>query len=412
VNILILNQYALPSGSPGITRHGDIGREFVARGHRVTVMASDYDYLARQPGNRPHASEHDGVQFLWLRTGGYVRNDRRRTASMLRYTLSAIWAGISVRPRPDVIIGSSPHLLSPVAAAMAARLLRRPWVFEVRDFWPSSLVDLGAIKKGGVTNRILEFLERHLYQSTDAIVSVPPRGDARLGELGIRHGRFVHIPNGALQADGASPLPSTLERTLGTLTNRVLIVYAGALGVAQDLRTVTAGIDLLRKQDPDLFGRVAVLFIGDGVERQRLAETAASARWGNVHLHPPIGKAAVRTLLDRADACLVPLAGADVFRFGLSPNKLFEYLAAGKPVLIAAEHPTIVDEAKAGIRYLPGDPKALAEAIRRLVETPVAEREAMGERGRELVRTRYSTSAITDRYERLLRQVVDDHRRR
>jgi len=100
------------------------------------------------------------------------------------------------------------------------------------------------------------------------------------------------------------------------------------------------------------------------------------------------------------------------FEYGLSPNKMFDYMAAGKPVLIAAAQPTIADEANAGIRYQPGDPQALAGAIRRSVEMPEAERAAMGERGRELVRTQYSTSAVTDQYEKLLDEVVERHRHR
>jgi glycosyltransferase involved in cell wall biosynthesis len=412
MNIFILNQYALPSGSPGITRHGDIGRELVARGHRVTVVASDYDYLARQPGNRPRTSEHNGVQFLWLRTGGYVGNDRRRTASMLRYALSAVRAGISVRPRPDVIIGSSPNLLAPLAAAAAARLLTRPWVFEVRDFWPSALVDLGAIKRNGAVHRTLGFLERRLYQDAQAIVSIPPNGALRMEELQINPEKFTHIPNSTTWpiAPGEG-MPSSLSEMVRGLADRFLIVYAGALGVTHDLGTVLGALATLGDKDPKAATKVAILFVGDGVERERTMQMAKSLSLNNVAFHPAVEKAAIRQLLDSAGAGLMHAGSSDYFKYGLSPNKLFDYFAAGKPVLIAAEHPTIVDEAKAGIRYLPGDPNALAEAIRWLVQTPAAEREAMGERGRELVRMRYSTSAITDRYERLLREVVDNHRR-
>src|SRR6186997_3420446 len=105
MRILILNQYALPAGEAGITRHADIGAELVERGHEVTVIASDYDYFSRRSTNRAGdgADRKDGARFVWLETGGYVGNDRRRMSSMMRYATSATWAGLRARPIPDVV---------------------------------------------------------------------------------------------------------------------------------------------------------------------------------------------------------------------------------------------------------------------------------------------------------------------
>jgi glycosyltransferase involved in cell wall biosynthesis len=115
-------------------------------------------------------------------------------------------------------------------------------------------------------------------------------------------------------------------------------------------------------------------------------------------------------LLRSADACLMQAGASDYFKYGLSPNKLFDYFAAGKPVLISSAYPTIVDEADAGIRFAPGDPAALADAIVRMMELTPEARERMGERGRQLVETRYSISRIADQYEDLLKQVREGRR--
>jgi glycosyltransferase involved in cell wall biosynthesis len=407
MKVLILNQYALPKGAAGITRHGDIGAELVSRGHDVTVVASDFDYFARRPGNRPKESRHDGVRFIWLRTGAYVENDSRRIRSMLRFAQAAVWAGVRMMPRPDIIIGSSPHLLTPVSAASAARLMRRPWILEVRDFWPSSLVDLGAIKRGGRVHRVLEALERRLYLDADAVVTVPPHGRRRLEEVRAAAVTLLHIPNAThWREEAATQLPASVSEILDEFGDRFLIVYTGALGAAQDLPTVLSGLAHLRRHRPDVFDRLAVLLVGDGVERERTAKSAIAMQLDNVRIHAAIDKAAVSRLLDAADVCLLHLAAADVFKYGLSPNKLFDYLAAGKPVLISSEHETVADEAGAGVRYRPGDPSALADAVAQVVEMSPDERAFMGKRGRELVRTRYTTSAITDQYEALLQGVI------
>ena len=167
---------------------------------------------------------------------------------------------------------------------------------------------------------------------------------------------------------------------------------------------------LLQANDKGDAARVALLLIGDGVRRKHLMEYVHDLGIWNVLYHTPIEKTSLGTVLARSDACLIQLGPLDNFKYGLSPNKLFDYLGAGKPVLIAAEYPTIVDEAQAGIRFQPGDPDAFADAVLRLMRTPLAARRDMGERGRELVRTRYSIEAIADQYEQLLTAVVEERR--
>ena len=414
MRVLIFNQYALPAGDAGLTRHGDIGAELVRRGHAVTVIASDFNYFTRQRTRRGSATEatnHDGVKFTWLRTGAYVDNDRRRVLSMVRYAIAATWAGLRERPRPDIVIGSSPQPLAPLAAENVARLRGVPWIFEARDIWPSALVDLNAIPRNGRAHRVLERLERYLYRRADAVVTVPPRGSLRLEELGLDATKVTHIPNGAttlLSAPG--PLPESLDRLVRDSRGRFLLVYAGAIGVPHSFGTVVEAVRCLKDSRADVYEQLAVLIVGDGVAAESTRRAAADEGLDHLQIHPAISKSAVRSLLLRADACLMQAAASDHFKYGLSPNKLFDYFAASKPILISSSQPTLVDEANAGIRFVPGDPAALAQAVVTIVETPAAERKAMGERGRELMEAGYSIAAITDRYEALLEGIVDRKR--
>jgi glycosyltransferase involved in cell wall biosynthesis len=410
MRVLILNQYALPAGEAGITRHGEIGAELVRRGHDVTVIASDFDYLTRRPtqrGGTTGSTSHAGVNFIWARTGTYVANDRRRAASMVRYGLSATWVGVRSRPAPNIIVGSSPQPFAPLAASLVARVRRVPWIFEARDIWPAALVDMKAIALNGTTHRLLERLERHLYASADAVVSVPPRGWLRLEELGIDTTKNTHIPNAAWDiADESASLPETLEREVRAGAGRFVLAYTGAIGVMQDFETVLAAIRQLRDMHPEHYERLLVIVVGGGVATASTVGHAAAMGLDHLRVHPAVAKPAARLLLHRVDACLVSLAPAAAFRYGLSPNKVFDYFAAAKPVLISSAYPTLVDEARAGIRFSPGDPSALAQAIVKMMNTTKAERMAMGNRGRTLVQKEYSVEAITDRYEALLERVV------
>lgn len=413
--VVILNQYALPAGSAGITRHGDIGSELVRRGHRVTVIASHFNYLTRRSfvdGAMP--SRHAGVQFIWLRTGAYSGNDTRRVRSMAWFSAAATWTAIRLRPRPDVIIGSSPHLLAGLSASLAARLLRRPWILEIRDFWPSALVDLGAIAPGGRLHTGLERIERYLYANANAVVTVPPHGHLRLEEVGIDAAKSIHIPNSvAWDGDsGQAPQPpSTLQEIVARPQGRFILIYVGSLGVTHDFDTFLKGVAAIKVKADDVYQRLAIVLVGDGVERERIERKTRDMGLTSVLFHSSVEKRLVPWILSRADAGLMQAGPAAYFKYGLSPNKLFDYFAAGKPVLISSEMPTIVDEANAGIRYRPGDPDAVADAVIRMVRTPPHELAEMGARGRELTRTRYSVAAVTDQYENLIQALVAERAR-
>lgn len=411
MHVLILNQYALPAGSAGITRHGDLAAQLVRRGHQVTVIASNYDYLLRQPGKHVSQSEvtDDGVRFIWLETGSYSANDRNRVRSILQYTWKAAWAAARVRPRPDIVVASSPHPLAGLSGIAAAFARRLPWVFEVRDFWPSALLDLGAVQAGSLTHRALSLVERISYAASARVVVVPPRGHLRLEELGFDGSKAIHIPNGTGLTKPPGELPETLAAALRDLNGKFLIAYTGAIGVPQSFESAIQGMARLAK-DGGRASDAVLLLIGSGVRRDALRQVVHHLKLQNVIFHGPVDKPAVAAVLARSDACLVQLGALDNFRYGLSPNKLFDYMGAGKPVLIAADYPTVVDEENAGIRFRPGDADAFADAVLRLMHTPEAERVAMGERGRALVRARYSVQAIADQYERLLEDVVG-HRR-
>ena len=413
MHVLVINQYALPAGSAGITRHADIGGELVRRGHDVTVVASDYDYLRRRSGGSRQPSEitASGVRFLWFQTGSYSANDRSRVRSILRFTWKASWAAARLRPRPDVIIASSPHPLAGLAAGIASVTRRIPWVFEARDIWPAALVDLGAIRSGSLTHRGLEMVERFAYGSSRRVVFVPPHGERRLSELGMNARKAVHIPNGTNLTTDARPVPATLQKLLDRARGKFVLAYTGAMGVPNGMDTAIDGMERLRARDPAASDAAALLMIGGGVYRDTLIQQARERGLENVLFHQPIEKAAIGPVLAQADACLMQTSASAHFHYGLSPNKLFDYLAAARPILISADEPTIVDEVDAGIRYPPGDSEAFADAVLRLMRTPPAEREAMGQRGRELAQTRYSITAIADQYEHLLEEVIAERRR-
>ena len=205
----------------------------------------------------------------------------------------------------------------------------------------------------------------------------------------------------------ARPSPTTLEAIFAACGSREILMYAGAQGVSNGLEVVLDALDHLRSTDLVTYERLAVVLIGDGGRHDELVREATERGHPQLYFHPPIDKAAVPGALARATLLLVAFADADVYRYGLSPNKLFDYLAAGRPVLLASRlDDTPVSEADAGRCYEPGSGPSLAEGIAALLALPPDERVLMGLRGQELVRRRYTIAVTGAQLESALLELV------
>lgn len=410
MHILIVNQYALPAEAAGITRHGDLGRELVRRGHRVTVIASRFNYLTRSAdAGGAKREDHFGVTFRWLKTGSYSMNDARRTRSMVSFTIRAAAVGISLGRRPDVVIGSSPHLLSGISAWLVARRFGVPFLFEIRDPWPSALVDLGAVRAGSVTHRILERVERFLYRRADRIITVMSHAGVRVGEVGEDPEKCVHIPNASSARLGVETPPPSLGAQMAqeSREGRCIVLYTGAHGVSNGLSDVLDAVDILRQEAPRQYERVALFFVGNGPEKESLAERARRSGHEHVHFADAIPKAGTMSAMTRSDFVLVHFAKADFKRYGMSANKLYDAMAVERPVLVATPlTDTPVDEVQCGLRYEPGSPRALVDTLIQAIGMPVAERSAMGQRGRAEMERRYSLDVTGHQLDRLVSEVV------
>jgi glycosyltransferase involved in cell wall biosynthesis len=322
-------------------------------------------------------------------------------------------AGIAMRDKPDVVVGSSPQLLAGLSALAVARRFRVPFIFEVRDPWPSALVDLGAISKEGVANRVLEMVERRLYRHARRIIAVMPHVDRRVAEVGEDPRKCVHIPNASTFPPVAGEMPANLEAQLRgeAESGHTIVLYAGAHGVSNGLREVLGALDLLRETDQESYDRIALFFIGDGPEKASLQEDAEIRKHARVHFHEAVPKASMVAALQRADFVLVHFAKADFKRYGMSANKLFDAMAVGRPVLLATPlHDTPVDQVGCGIRYEPGSTDALADALRKAVHMAPHEQNVMGQRGREEAAARYDLKVTGAQLEDLLLEVIREHR--
>ena len=374
--LLWVNQFAAAPDQPGGTRHFDIGRELVRAGWTVRLAASDLNLHAREYTRRSGGADHralvetiDGVEFHWLWARPYKGNDWRRALNWYSFMRSV--QRMPAALAADVVIGSSPQLLAALAAERLARTWRVPFLFEVRDRWPESLTAVTG--RRGPAYQVLAAVAGYLYRRAHRIIVLARGVQDHLAERGIPRERLVYLPNGANLGEARPPAVGR---------ERLTLVYAGAHGPANGLDVVLDAAALLSSES-----RIRFLLVGDGPSKPGLVARAAELGLGNVEFRKPVPKADIPDLLAEADAGLMVLGPADLFSYGVSPNKLFDYLAAGLPVVcnVPGEVASMLAESGAGEQARASTPTALAGAIRALLEQPPSKRAEMGRLGRAWV---------------------------
>jgi glycosyltransferase involved in cell wall biosynthesis len=388
-----VNQYA---GSPrhGMEyRHYHLARALVERGHRVVVISGSHSHLYIRPPrvSRPFTLEAiDGVIYCWVALPPYQRAiSIRRVLNMAAFAVRLERLPVARLPRPDAILVSSPSLFPlPVATRWARRFGAR-LVFEVCDIWPLTLQELGGLSSRHPLVVLMQRLEDYGYREADAVISVLPAADAHMVSRGMEPAKFHYVPNG-IDLSGRrrdSTTPDVVRRAIrpGTFT----VGFVGTLGRANSLETL---IDAARLMQPD---DARVVLVGQGPEQEQLMARAADSP--NVEFVGPVLQAEVGPTVDLFDACYVGYRRSSLYRFGVSPNKLYEYMAAGRPVLFAADAANQpVEEADCGRTVAPEDPAALAESIRSLAACSPQERARMGANARAYVASHHDYARLAD----------------
>lgn len=401
-HILWINHFAVPSTDGGGTRHFEIGRELVRRGWQVTIAASDFHLQTRRYTRRPGRNvfdtlveRYEGVEFHWLWAAPYRTNDWRRAWNWLSFAWSLLRQSRGKDERPDVIIGSSPHLFAAFAASELARRYRVPFIFEVRDLWPESLVAAGGRK--GPVYYVFDWIAGYLYRRADRIICLARGAEAYLVAKGIDSGKLVYVPNGVDTASFAGVARSPRD----TFT----LVYAGAHGPANGLDVVLDTAHELR-DDPG----IRFLLVGGGPVKQDLLESARNRHLHNVEFRDTVSKQRLPEVFSEADAGLMVLRDTPLFAYGVSPNKLFDYFGAGLPVVcnVPGEVAAMVEAAGAGEQAEPGSTASLAAAIVRLAARTHGQREMMGRSARDWVSQEHGREILAERLESALHEMLLD----
>jgi glycosyltransferase involved in cell wall biosynthesis len=415
VNILYVNHYA---GSPA---HGMeyrpyyLAREWVRAGHAVRIAAASFSHVrSRQPAeptpSRGRWRERvDGIDYDWYRVPSYSGNGVGRVRNIATF-LWRLWrdaAAIARDFRPALVIASSTYPMDIWVARRIARMSGATLVFEVHDLWPLSPVEIGGMSPGHPFIRLCAAAERTAYRCADLVVSMLPNVAEHVAGHGLPPQRLAIVQNGmSLGEWDASPAAELREDVRQALVAArdagcAVVGYAGSHGVPNALDTLLDAAASLRGE------KLRFVMVGDGHERERLARRVRDEGLDNVAMFAPIAKSQVRAFLSRVDMAYLGAPRLPIYRFGVSPNKLIDYMMGGVPVLYAIEAGNDpVAEAGCGISVPAENAPALAEAIRRLAAQTPAARQAMGQRGRQHALQFHTYEALADRFLQAVRSTT------
>jgi glycosyltransferase involved in cell wall biosynthesis len=397
---LLIHQAFVGPGEAGGTRHYELARHCAAAGHRFTIVASPVSYLSGRETTGATGEVAPGVSVLRAYTPPTLhRGFVWRIVSFLGFMVAATLTALRVG-RVDVVMGTTPPLFQAFSAWAVARLRRRPFLLEVRDLWPQFAVDMGLLTQPlliALARRLEAFLYRH---ADHLLVNSPAYRDYLIGRA-VPPARISLIPNGVDPAmfDPADRGEAWRERW--QLDQRFVVTYAGALGPANDIPTLLRAAARLRARTDIHF-----LLVGDGKERPHLEAQALAQGLTNVTFTGAVPKEQMPTVLAASDACVALLQDIPSFRTTY-PNKVFDYMAAGRPTILAIDGVIrqVIETAGAGVFVPPGDDAALAAAVLRLAADREACR-AMGEAGRRHVVAHFQRQAQADAFCRLLGQLA------
>lgn len=408
MRILYVSQYFPPEMGAPAARVYELSRYWVAAGHEVTVLtgfpnhptgvlAPEYRRWWRRGTMREQV---DGIDVV--RTWLYPAPNRRPWERIVNYTsffMSAALRGLALR-RPDVVIATSPQLLVGLAGWWLARMKRCPFVFEVRDLWPESLVASGVGHDRSALIRTLRWLAGFLYRRAQRIVVVTEAlKEELISRWGVPESRIAVVENG-VDIDRFKPQTDrdALRRQLG-LDGRFVAAYIGTLGYAHGLETVLRAAERVSAMG---CRDVLFLLVGEGADKERLQNMAAQARLENVRFMDQQPREVMPSLINAADVCLVLLRRAPVFRTVL-PSKMLEFMACGRPVVLGVDGYArgLLERGQAGVYIEPEDVEGLTAAVVELARDPERRRQ-LGENGREFVATHFSRAGSAQRYLRIL----------
>ncbi len=352
----------------------------------------------------------DGVNYIKLRTIIYKSNDFKRIASMLSYAwhfFVNIKKIIQITGKPDCIIVSSTHPFHYYPLIRFAKKNNIPLIFEVRDLWPSSLIELLKLKTYHPLIMLLSYIEKHAYKNSTKVVSLLENAQPYMISKGLESSKFNYIPNGTeicIENTSKAPLHQKILELIQQLKkqNKFLIGYAGSMGPPNALEHLLAALLILKNLEPNIH----CILLGQGQNKEHLKNFSKVNQLQNVTFIDSIPKTMIQQFLREMDILYIGWQNVRLYQYGVSPNKIFDYMLASKPIIESGGAPiSIVEKAKCGFKCLGAKPDDIAQAILKMYQLTESKRHEMGAMGHQYLLQNHNYKKLANDYLKLIKEI-------
>ena len=384
-----------------------MAREWVKAGHKVTILAASESHVRSfQPNMKSIFTKEDieGVHYTWAKTPQYSQNGVKRFFNMLVFVarIFQYFFKLPKNSRPDVVIASSTYPLDIYPAYYISKKSNAKLLFEVHDLWPLSPMELGGMKKTHPFIILMQIAENFAYKYSDKVISMLPKTLDHMMEHGLEPKKFSYIPNGINLEEWQQPKINEENSQVSEILEKIkrdqkegyfTIAYLGTHGLANALDNFIKAAEILKNQ------KIKFYLVGGGPDKKQLQNLAQSKNLHHVKFIEQISKENIPILTQTFDCTYIGLQKQPLFRFGISPNKLMDYMAAKKPIIIALNAGNDpVNEALCGINVPPENPKALAEGILKMKKLSNEERQQMGKNGFDFVQKNHDYKVLAKKF--------------
>lgn len=411
MNIWIFNHHAQGPESPGGTRHYDLAKQLISYGHNVIIFAAGFHYtllkeMVDYDEDGKKIEDKSSVKFVWVRTYPYQRNNIKRMINIISYAwkLNFLIPKLEL-DKPDIIIGTTVHPFAAFIGHRFAKKYKVPFVFEIRDLWPQSFIDMGLWKKDGLISKVFKALEKYTVKRSDAIISLSPMTEKYLkDEYGYE--KNIYIPNSvdldyANQNRSLTDMNNTFLQLQKLKDNgKKLFMFTGALVKSNSINIFVETAKKLSLKD------IQIVLVGKGQERSKYEQISKDELITNISFLDPVDKKLVPKLLDYADVLLLIQGNV---QWG-SSNKLYDYLAARKPIITSlyVKHNDMVEDIECGYSSNYNDSDDMVKNIEKIYNLSDHEKEKMGEKAYIYVSQNHDIKPMAKKLENLCMELISN----
>lgn len=395
-----INQYSSTPETAMGGRHFYIAQELAKKGHQVYVIAGRYSHLLRNPKqfSEKYLIEEitPNFSFVWINLPEYSEaHSKQRVLNWFKFAWALRALKNSSLQKPDVILYSSPSPIGSLAAQYLAKSFKVAFIFEVRDIWPLTLIELGGHSANHPFIRLMQWIEDRSYQKAKFVFSNLFNAVEHMQNRGLDKAKFHWVPNGVSLAEVSAKEPLSVDIFKQLPQDKFIVGYTGTIGIANAIDDLIEAAQLV-SHHPDIH----FVLVGSGKEKQEMQNKVQDLKLTNVSFIDPIPKKQIQSMLEHFDVCYIGWQKNPLYRFGIAPNKLPEYLYAGKPIIHAfSGKGDVVQQANAGITIEAEDPEAIADAVIQLYKLSDFERSVLGNNGHQYVLQHLEYKMITEKLE-------------